>query len=161
MSATEKFVRKQAAILSAATREINVYGLKDTTISMLAESADMATTSITYYFKRKEDLVAACYHYAFEKINRVIAQAEPAPSPVERLRLFIEHYYNLQYDIAIGKTAPLLSWVYLRALTGPEASELFETYAKIFRSVRNLIQPKNSDHTNRSQLNACTRFLLA
>lgn len=161
MSATEKFVRKQAAVLSAAARVINVYGLKDTTISMLAESADMATTSITYYFKRKQDLVAACYRYAFEKINRIIAQAEPASNPVERLRLFMERYYDLQYDIAIGKTAPLLSWVYLRGLTGPEAGELFETYANFFRSVRNLIRPENFDDTNRSQLNACTRFLLA
>jgi AcrR family transcriptional regulator len=161
MNTTQKFVRKQAAVLSAATFVINEYGLKDTTISKLAESADMATTSITYYFKRKEDLVAACYRYAFEKINRIIAQAEAAPSPAERLRLLIEHYFNLQYEIAVGKTAPLLSWVHLRALTGSVASELFEAYTIFFRSVRNLIRPENFDNTNRSQLNACTRFLIA
>ena len=56
---TDRFERKREAILDAATRILNRKGVKGLTLSDAASAVDLSTTSVTYYFKRKDDLAAA------------------------------------------------------------------------------------------------------
>jgi AcrR family transcriptional regulator len=57
---THRFMAKREAILDAAARQFNKYGLKGATLADVAGSVDLLTNSVTYYYRRKEDLVAAC-----------------------------------------------------------------------------------------------------
>ena len=59
--AQRKFDRKRASILNAAIPVFTELGLKGARIADVAASVGLATTSVTYYFKRKEDLAVACF----------------------------------------------------------------------------------------------------
>ena len=98
---TQKYKRKQTEILATAARVFNENGLKDTTLATLAASVDMTFANLTYYFKRKDDLVVACYRYAFGELRQIITQAQQASTSYERLRTFLELYFAFQKEILI------------------------------------------------------------
>ena len=157
---TQKYNRKKAFILSAAVRVFNETGLGDTTITKLAASAGLAKTSVTYYYKRKEDLIAACYRDTFEKLEDIVTQVDSTQAPTDRLRQFINRYFIILNDIATEQATPFLSFGHLRALDEPIRSEFFGRYVDLFRSLRNLIQPVNFEDSDRWRLKGCARFLL-
>ncbi|KAK0358514.1 hypothetical protein LTR94_035123, partial [Friedmanniomyces endolithicus] len=56
---TERYRQKRDAILAAAAAAINEQSAKGMTFADVARRVGLNTTSVTYYFKRKEDLAAA------------------------------------------------------------------------------------------------------
>jgi len=155
----DKYNRKKMDILATAIKVFNENGLADTTVSRLSAAANLTKTGISYYFKRKEDLIAAGYRQSFKQWERVVTRAESASTPATRLRLFIDEYFSLRYKISCGKTAPLLDMGFLRALNEPSRSEFIERYIELFRSIRSLIQPNEFKSIDRKKLNCRTRFL--
>ena len=59
--ATDRFRKKRDAILDASTVILNQRGVKGLTLADAAAAVGLSTTSVTYYFKRKDDLAAACF----------------------------------------------------------------------------------------------------
>ena len=57
---TDRFEKKRDAILDASTVILNTQGVKGLTLGVAAAAVGLSTTSVTYYFKRKDDLAAAC-----------------------------------------------------------------------------------------------------
>jgi AcrR family transcriptional regulator len=156
---TQKYKQKQTEILATAARIFNENGLKDTTIATLAASVDMTFANLTYYFKRKDDLVLACYRYAFGELNQIIAKAQQAPTPFGRLKVFLELYFAFQQKINEKKANPLLDFGYITSLSDLQRSELDEEYRKYFRSMRELIRPDHLDPVNKHRLNSYTLYL--
>ena len=56
---TKRFQAKRDAILAAAADAINEQSAKGMTFADVARRVGLNTTSVTYYFKRKEDLASA------------------------------------------------------------------------------------------------------
>ena len=65
---TDRCERKREAILDAATHILNRKGIKGLTLGDTAAAVDLSTTSVTYYFKRKDDLAAACITRVFTAV---------------------------------------------------------------------------------------------
>ena len=86
--ATDRFERKREAILDAATRLLNRKGIKGLTLGATAAAVDLSTTSVTYYFRRKDDLAAACISRGIETLLGIAEAAVTAPTPAERLHSF-------------------------------------------------------------------------
>src|SRR5215470_95006 len=82
---TDRFERKREAILDAATRILNRKGIKGLTLGDTAAAVDLSTTSVTYYFRRKDDLAAACITRGIETLYELADRANRAPAPPERL----------------------------------------------------------------------------
>src|SRR6202012_3287779 len=59
VQSTDRFERKREAILDASTTLLNARGVKGLTLGVAAASVGLSTTSVTYYFRRKDDLAAA------------------------------------------------------------------------------------------------------
>ena len=80
--ATARFQHKRDTILVAAARQFNAQGIKGATLAEIAGSVDLVTTSITYYYRRKDDLATACFVPAIAAHQRVAlaAAAEPTVS---------------------------------------------------------------------------------
>ena len=57
---TDRFQKKREAILDTSTILLNEHGVKGLTLAVAASAVGLSTTSVTYYFKRKDDLAAAC-----------------------------------------------------------------------------------------------------
>lgn len=134
--ATARYQRKRELILDAATRLINESGAKGMTLAGVAEAVGLNTTSVTYYFKRKEQLAAACYGRAFDVIETIVQTAAGEASPRERVRAYIHHNFLLRARIRRGEARPLTVLSDLRALDGPERLRLADRYRVILRTVR-------------------------
>jgi AcrR family transcriptional regulator len=65
-TSTKRFRAKRDAILAAAAEAINEQSAKGMTFADVARRVGLNTTSVTYYFKRKEDLAAACFEHTLE-----------------------------------------------------------------------------------------------
>ena len=89
---TPRFQEKREAILDGAARQFNQNGIKGGTLADVARSVGLITNSITYYYRKKEDLVCACLLRSIEAVERLLAQAEGEPSVEARVRAFLVAY---------------------------------------------------------------------
>ena len=85
---TDRFERKREAILDAATHILNRKGIKGLTLGDTAQAVDLSTTSVTYYFKRKDDLAAACISRGIDTLFEITEAAVKATTGFLKPREF-------------------------------------------------------------------------
>lgn len=156
---TPRFHEKREAILDGAARLFNRNGIKGGTLSDVARGVGLITNSITYYYRKKEDLVTACLLRSVEVINRVAAAAAEPPDLEARVRSFVAGYVGMLADINAGRHPELVHFGDVRALTPPHDSLVFEAYTDMFRGIRRLL--KEGAHEDRRGLNAQSHLLLS
>ena len=137
-SETDRYRRKQAAIVAAAADIINHRGVKGMTLADVATSVGLITTSVTYYFRKKEDLAEACFQDAIQRLDSLIAEALTEPDPPARLRQFLTLCLEQNRRIREGQEPPLAGLSDIRALTEPHRARAVAAYADLFRKVRGL-----------------------
>lgn len=131
-----KFEQKREEILSAATDIINRQGARGTTLLEVARTVDLNTTSITYYFRRKEHLAAAVFERSMERLHLMVHEAGAQPDPRSRVRRFIDLHVALRADVIRGRRQPLAGLSDLRTLEDSIRMPLERRYQAIFRDVR-------------------------
>ncbi|HEY0437872.1 MAG TPA: TetR/AcrR family transcriptional regulator, partial [Phenylobacterium sp.] len=131
--ATERFERKREAILDASTELLNSRGVKGLTLGLAADAVNLSTTSVTYYFKRKDDLAAACMLRGISALMGIVQEALGAPTPREQLRALITLYLERVRLGELGEAAPLPVLSDLRALNQPQRAEVAQAFMKLFR----------------------------
>ena len=160
--AQRKFDRKRASILNAAIPVFTELGLKGARIADVAASVGLATTSVTYYFKRKEDLAVACFLQTIGEFTELAKQAGTG-TPAQRLQKFLEAYFVLRQSIDRGEHPPLMLFNEIRALDEPAAQQVYAAYVDMFRQIRGLLHPGGAlpDNRARTELNSRTLLLLS
>ena len=105
--ANSKYARKQQAIIAAASEILNRDGVKGMTLANVAGRVGLITTSVTYYFRKKEDLAVACF---LDAISRAEALADEAalesdpPARVRRmLKLWLDPDWAFAVTVAVGR----------------------------------------------------------
>ena len=89
-TSTRRFREKREAILAAAAEAINEQSAKGMTFADVARRVGLNTTSVTYYFKRKEDLAAAAFEHTLDYLLAMLDAAASAPTPQERVARFLQ-----------------------------------------------------------------------
>jgi AcrR family transcriptional regulator len=158
-ASTDRFERKKEAIIAAAAGIINRRGVKGMTLADVAASVDLITTSVTYYFKKKEDLAVACFLSSIERFDTLVSAAMGAPDPRERLFRFLKLYLELNQRIRRAEEPPVVFFSDIRALRDPQQALVTEPYNKLFRKVRALLH-EGSDLVSRRVANARTHIVL-
>jgi len=136
---TAKFGRKRDTILAAATEVLNHEGVKGMTLAAVAGKVGLITTSVTYYFKKKEDLAAACFMGGIARIEALAAEAAQQPTPQARLYALLDLYLAMKGRIRAGDEPPIPVFSDIRALTGEHRLQVVEAYLGLFRAVRDLL----------------------
>jgi len=157
---TDRFERKREAILDAATHILNRKGIKGLTLGDTAAAVDLSTTSVTYYFKRKDDLAAACITRGIETLHDIAELATRAPTPPERLHSFLTRYLDVLKETVAGAAPPLPIISELRALTSPRREEVATAYGRLFRKARQIFDHPDLIWMSRGRRTARTRMLL-
>lgn len=157
---TDRFERKREAILDAATHILNRKGIKGLTLGDTAAAVDLSTTSVTYYFKRKDDLAAACITRGIETLHDIADLATRAPTPPERLHSFLTRYLDVLKQTVEGTAPPLPIISELRALTSPRREEVATAYGRLFRKARQIFDHPDMMWMSRGRRTARTRMLL-
>jgi len=156
----ERYSRKRDSIVSAATGILNRRGVKGMTLADVAQSVGLNTTSVTYYFKKKEDLAVACFLRAIERLDAMANDALRLPDPEDRLHAFVAGYFGLNRSIRTGQEAPLAVFNDVRALKEPHHAIVVETYNDLFRKVRSIFAAPGYEWLARKAATARTHMLM-
>lgn len=160
VQSTDRFERKREAILDASTRLLNAHGVKGLTLGVAAASVGLSTTSVTYYFKRKDDLAAAVMLRGLHCLMEIVQAALEEPTPQARLKALIELYLRRMRRAALGEVAPLPALSDLRALNPPQRAEVMAAFMQVFRKARLIFDAPSLDGLSRGRRTARTHMLL-
>ena len=140
-SGTKRFRAKRDAILAAAAQAINEQSAKGMTFADVARRVGLNTTSVTYYFKRKEDLATACFENTLERLQAMLDEALKEATPQARVAKYLS--INMQRLAAIqrGEETAFAVLSDLRAMEEPALGQLMAGWRDVFRKTRTLWGP--------------------
>lgn len=134
--ATKRFRAKRDAILAAAAEAINEQSAKGMTFADVARRVGLNTTSVTYYFKRKDDLAAACFENTPDTLKTMLDEAMAEPTPERRVARYLA--INMQRCARVEQGAEQAVAVLsdLRAMEEPFKGPLLAGWREVFRKTR-------------------------
>ena len=133
---TQRFRAKRDAILAAAAEAINEHSAKGMTFADVAQRVGLNTTSVTYYFKRKEDLAAACFEYTLEQLQAMLDTALEESTPERRVARYLAINMDRLARIKRGEATAFAVLSDLRAMEEPVKSRLMTGWREVFRKTR-------------------------
>ena len=158
--ATARFNRKRDAIVAAATEILNRRGVRGMTLALVAERVGLITTSVTYYFKKKDELAAACFQSGIARLMALVHEARGEPTVSARVRRLLELYIGLRAEIAVGAAPAISVFSDIRALSPEHLHATGAAYGELFRSVRRLFAAPGGELLGRGQATARAQILL-
>ncbi len=135
---TKRFRAKRDAILSAAAEAINEQSAKGMTFADVARRVGLNTTSVTYYFKRKEDLAAAAFEHTLDQLLAMIDEASTEATPQARVRRYLALNMERLARVQRGEDRAMAVLSDLRATEEPNRTRLMNRWREVFRRTRGL-----------------------
>jgi AcrR family transcriptional regulator len=134
--ATTRYIRKRERILDVSAELINEFGVKGMTLVDVAQRVGLNTTSVTYYFKRKDLLAEAAFDRSLDRIEAIVLEAAKEPDPRARVSKYLELTLDRWARIRRREERPMARLSDLRAMDEPLRTRLRERYMSIFREAR-------------------------
>lgn len=135
---TKRFQAKRDAILAAAAEVINEQSAKGMTFADVARRVGLNTTSVTYYFKRKEDLAAAAFEHTLTRLDAMLEEAMAEPTPERRVAHYLHANMVRLARVRRGDERDFAVLSDLRAMEEPMKGQLLAGWRNIFRKTRAL-----------------------
>lgn len=135
-----RYAARREAILAAASKVFTDRGVSGFTLAAVAKRMDLHPVSLTYYFKYKEDLAAACVVHTLERFNAMLDEAEAGETPAERLRAFVIAYFAARRRIVEGREAQLVPFGQARLIGPPHEESLVEAYNAFIHRIAVLLK---------------------
>ena len=135
---TRRFREKRQAILAAAADAINEQSAKGMTFADVARRVGLNTTSVTYYFKRKEDLAAAAFEQTLDSLMAMLDDAAREATPQARVARMVTLNVERLMRIERGEERALAVLSDLRAMDEPMRATLMNRWREVFRRTRAL-----------------------
>lgn len=159
-AATARYARKKETILAAATAILNRQGVRGMTLADVAANVGLNTTSVTYYYRRKDDLAAACFMRGLERFEAMVEEAAAEAAPAARILKFLDLYLDLNRRVRLGEATPLTSFAEIKALKEPLRGSVVGAFNDLFRRVRSFFDDPSLAHLDKRQRTARTHLLM-
>lgn len=127
-----KYARKQQAIIAAASEIMNRDGVKGMTLANVAARVGLITTSVTYYFRKKEDLAVACFLDAIARVDALVETASREPDPPARVQRMLQLWLEFRHRVVTGEEPPVALFGDMRTLQKPQRTIVGEAYRRFF-----------------------------
>jgi len=147
--ASSRYERQKQRIVDAATVLLNQKGMRGMTLADVTSALGLTTTSVTYYFRRKEQLIAAVYEDALDRLAAMVRRATGEPTPRKRVARYIELYFEDFAQALHGGGRPMANLSEMRSLGEDARSRLILQYRAILRGVRGFFGPADSEERKR------------
>lgn len=96
---TDSSIAPEKRILEAANKVFLKYGVDGTTMSQIADEANISRTSLHYYFKNKEKLYQVVLETIQGRVIPTLSEIIGADKPVlSKIEMFINEYIDLLID---------------------------------------------------------------
>jgi len=158
---TRRFEQKREAILDAAAALFNEKGVRGATLQDVAQSVGLMTNSITYYYRKKEDLATACLLRTIEVLDGLIGAVDMAAAPEARIRQFLRLYVGHLAAIETGAEPQLINFNDIRALASPHDALVYDSYTAMFRRLRALLDRPGEAPAERMTRNGRAHLLIS
>ncbi len=145
MSKPSRFERKRERILDAATVLINQRGVKGMTFAELAQTVELNTTSITYYFRLKEHLAAAVFEHTLQRLEAMAVEAAAENDPQARVARYLDLHFDLRARMLRGEERGIATLSDIRTLESDARERLEKHYQAIFRTIRSFFGELGDD----------------
>ncbi|MFI8948821.1 TetR/AcrR family transcriptional regulator [Streptomyces sp. NPDC053750] len=96
---------KRRRLMEAAADVVHRQGAERTTIADIARAAEVPVGNVYYYFKTKDELVAAALSEHERHLNQLVSHLGRLPDPRERLKGLIDGWVS-QRDLAVRYGCP-------------------------------------------------------
>ena len=139
-SRTARFTKRRAEILDVASAQINLFGASGLTLTAVARELGLDTSSVTYYFRLKDDLAAACLGRTIDHLYEIAAAAAQKTSLRARVEAFVAltvEVYRAQRDPTTKTLATLSD---LSSLEEAAGRPVIDAYEALFLKVRTLFE---------------------
>lgn len=123
-------------IIGAAVGLLNDKGVGVMTLQEVAQGLGLTTTSVTYYYRYKEQLAAAVFEDTINRLGDMVAKAAEAPTPHARVARYVELYFDALALAMLGRERPMAFLSEIRTLEDEAKQALIAQYQGVFRSVR-------------------------
>lgn len=153
-SDASKYDLRRAEIIDAAINPLNINGVKGTTLAEVGASLGLAPTAAGYYFRRKEDLAAACLLKSFARVDQLIQDALDKDG--DGVANFIRRVFEFRRQVETGEDREIAWFEDVPTLHN---IEIDEAYNSMFRRLRTLFRQPLTP-ANRTALTAKTHLLL-
>ena len=153
-----RFESRKALIVRQAAQIINRRGVASMTLGEVAASLDMVPTAVAYYFRRKEDLAAACFLQSIARFDALIDEAEGQGDARLRLARLLQAFAQFRADVDSGLEAPVAIVDEVRSISDPEVNA---AYKAMFRRARASFSTFEPNETTKLQRNAQTHLLIS
>jgi AcrR family transcriptional regulator len=147
LSETSRFAAKRALILDTASALINERGVKGLSLGEVADRIGLGNTAVTYYFKRKDVLAAACFDRGLDLLDTQVREAATLPDTRARITRLVALQFADLADIDQGAARPIARLSDMRATDDPMRGELVRRYYAIFRTARGFFDEGPSEET--------------
>jgi AcrR family transcriptional regulator len=158
---TRRFADKRDAILDGAARLFNERGVRGALLSDVAQQVGLATNSLTYYYRKKEDLAAACLLRSMDALGAAADAAARAPTLQARVQGFLDSYLGLLARIDDGLHPELIVFSDVLTLGPPQHEMVAAAYTQMFRRVRALLDAPDAPALGAAARNARAHLLLS
>jgi AcrR family transcriptional regulator len=158
--ATARFERRKEAVLAAAIEVLNKEGLKGMTLADVAAKVDLTTTSITYYYRRKELLAVDCFLHGLRRLEAMVEAAGREDELASRIGALLDEHLALQVRVREGAEPPMTIFSDVRALSDEHRAPVAEAYRALFDKVQALFAAPGYFHLDRLARAARAHMLL-
>lgn len=158
MTTATKFDQRKEAIVRVATGILNHRGVRGMTLPLVAAELDLVPRAVSYYFRRKEDLAAACYRLSIERMDAHISEALKQDTPAGVVRAFVQLFFESQHLVRTGQAEPIAWFEEMRTVNDPDTGEAFTA---MFRKVRSIFGLDQAPAFERREQNARAHLLLS
>jgi len=106
-AATGQRLGKRERLVAAATQLLHQHGIERTTLADIAQAADVPAGNVYYYFKTKDEVIAAVIEAHVQQIKTTLAFIDAHHrSPRSRLKAFVREF-TAQSEIVAQHGCPL------------------------------------------------------
>jgi len=155
-TAESKFEARREQIVDAAVTQLNRHGIRGMTLSNVAERLSLAPSAVGYYFRRKEDLAAACYYASLTRLSAKVDQAA-ATGGKQPLQALVRLLFDYRRRVELGEEAEIAWHEDVRTIGNDEVNA---AYVDFFRKIRALFGEAKGEEA-RAARNARTHLFLS
>ena len=135
-----RYAAKRDAIMAAAIKVFAAQGMSGFTLAAVAKRMDLHPVSLTYYFKRKEELAAAVLFDTIGRWEGMLDLAEAEPTPQTRLTRFVAAYFETRRQVALGEALRLTPFSEIKLIEGEQQGPLIEAFNSLYVRVGRLMK---------------------
>jgi len=136
---TKRYAQTRDRIVEAAAASINELGVKGMTLADVGQRVDLNTTSVTYYFKRKELLAEAALARSIDQIENAVLAAGKASDPRARVSAYLRITLEEWARVRRREEQPQARLSDIRAMEEPVRARLVERWTNVFRELREVL----------------------